>query len=257
MGSAATQGGIWGARAADWAAQERAWRQVFDAALDHADLRPGDRLLDIGCGAGGVLVAARWRGADVAGLDAAEALVAIARDRLPDARIEVGEMEELPFDDASFDVVTGINSFQFAADHARALAEAARVCRPGGNVLMLVWGPRAECQLLTLTLPGVFALLPPSPPGPPPPAFAEEGVIEGLMRSAGLRPAARGSITADLAFPDAASAVRGVASAMARPIAHAGEARVFEVIRASLPPVTRPDGSVAWTNRFRWVRARR
>jgi SAM-dependent methyltransferase len=257
MGSGEAQGQIWGARAADWVAQEASWRPVFEAALDNSGLRSGEGLLDVGCGAGGLLVAARGRGAEVAGLDASANLVAIARDRVPGARIEVGDMEQLPFPDAAFDVVTGINAFQFAADHVRALVEARRVCRPGGRVLMLVWGPRAECQLISLTLPAVFALLPPSPPGPPPPAFAEAGVIEGLMRAADLRPAEAGTFTADLVFPDAAAAVRGVASAMARAIAHAGEERVFDAIRASLPAVTRADGSVAWTNRFRWVRMTR
>ena len=256
MGSAGTQGALWGARARDWAElQEPAWRGVFETALDHAGLRPGARLLDIGCGAGGALVAARRRGAEVAGLDASEALAAIARERLPGARIEVGEMEELPFEDGAFDLVTGINAFQFAADPGHALAEAARVCRPGGAVFMLVWGPRADCELLSVTLPGVFALLPPAPPGPPPPAWAEPGVIEERMRSAGLRPAADGSFDAELAFPNAALAERAVASALARAIAHAGEAKVLATIRATLPRVTRPDGTVAWRNRFRWVRA--
>ena len=257
MGSAEAQGKLWGARAPDWVEQEAAWRPVFDAVLDRAGVRPGDRLLDVGCGAGGALVAARERGADATGLDASESLVTIARARLPGAVIALGDMEELPFPDASFDVVTGINAFQFAADLHRALTEATRVCRPGGSVLMLTWGPRADCQLLSLTLPAVFALLPPAPPGPPPPAFADEGIIENLMRAAGLQPAAAGTFAADLVFPDATAAVRGVASAMARAIAHAGETRVFDTIGASLPAVTRADGSVAWSNRFRWVRATR
>jgi SAM-dependent methyltransferase len=258
MGSAGAQGKLWGARGDDWAdVQEPAWRAVFAAVLDRARLRAGDRLLDLGCGAGGLLAAARARGAGVAGLDAADSLVAIARRRLPGARIEIGDMEALPFPDAAFDVVTAVNALQFAADPGRALAEAARVCRPAGSVLVLVWGPRADCQLITVTMSAVLALLPPAPAGPPPPAFAQQGVLESLMRSAGLRPAASGSFAADLAFADADAAVRAVASASARAIAHAGEARVLDTIRATLPAVTRADGSVAWRNRFRWVRATR
>lgn len=111
MGTAAVQGELWGARAQDWAdLNEPAWRPVFEAALKLAGVAPGKRLIDIGCGAGGALVAARQFGAEVAGLDASANLVAIARERLPHARVEIGEMEDLPFDNETFDIATGINS---------------------------------------------------------------------------------------------------------------------------------------------------
>lgn len=63
------------------------------------------------------------------------------------SRIEVGEMEELPFADAAFDAVTSFNAFQFAGDPGRALREAGRVCRQGGTIAMLVWGPKDDCDL--------------------------------------------------------------------------------------------------------------
>ncbi len=59
-------------------------------------------------------------------------LLAIARERLPQADLRDGDMEELPFADGAFDAVIGVNAFQFAGDPARAFAEAARVLRPGG-----------------------------------------------------------------------------------------------------------------------------
>lgn len=72
--------GVW---ARDWAElNEPAWRPVFEAALDVAELTSGKLLLDIGCGAGGALVIARRRGAEVTGLDASANLAAIARKRL-------------------------------------------------------------------------------------------------------------------------------------------------------------------------------
>src|SRR5262249_8868777 len=109
MGTAGVQGELWGAKASDWVdANEPAWRGVFDAVRDAASIGSSTRLLDIGCGAGGALVAAKERGAVVSGLDAAKNLVEIARRRLPGTSIDVGEMEELPFADEAFDVVTGI-----------------------------------------------------------------------------------------------------------------------------------------------------
>src|SRR4051795_6340866 len=58
----------------------------------------------------------------------------LARERLPDADLREGDMESLPFADAAFDAVLGVNAFQFAGDPVRALREAARVVRPGGIV---------------------------------------------------------------------------------------------------------------------------
>src|SRR5688572_31538984 len=98
MGTAQVQGELWGAKAGDWTTlQEPGWRPVYETVLREAGVGTGTKLLDAGCGAGGALLVAREMGADVAGLDAAPALVAIARERLPGARIEVGELEELPF----------------------------------------------------------------------------------------------------------------------------------------------------------------
>ena len=255
MGTAPLQGELWGARPRDWLQQEAAWRAVYDTALRQARVGPGTHLLDIGCGAGGALVAARSLGADVAGLDASHALVAVARGRLPGARIEVGDMEQLPFDAEAFDVVTGLNSFQFAGDPVQALAEARRVCKPDGTVLLLVWGKRDDCELVSGTMAAVFALLPPAPAGGASPAFVEPGVIESLMAKAGLTPTAAGEFASALAFADAAAALRAVMSAAARAIRHAGEDAVRDAIAQTLPRFTRPDGAIVWNNRFRWVAA--
>jgi SAM-dependent methyltransferase len=258
-GTAATQGELWGARARDWAEiNEPAWREVFAVAMDKAGAAPGKRLLDIGCGAGGALQIAREMGADVAGLDASVNFAAVASERLPGARIEVGEMEDLPFDDASFDTVTGINSFQFAGDIVRALAEGRRVLRRGGTLLMLVWGRREDCELIAGTASAVFALLAAARPGAPPQRpLHEPGVIEGLMRGAGLAPVASGEFQADLATATKDAATRMILSASERAIRHAGEAVVADAIRATLPRFTRADGTVVWRNRFRWVTATR
>ncbi|HET7714431.1 MAG TPA: class I SAM-dependent methyltransferase [Bauldia sp.] len=258
-GSAAIQGDLWGARARDWAEiNEPAWGPVFETALRLTGAGPGKRLLDVGCGAGGALRIAREQGAYVAGLDASPNLAAIARERLPDARIEIGDMEDLPFADDSFDIVTGINSFQFAADVVRAFAEARRVLRKDGTLLMLVWGRPEDCQLIHGTARMVFALLPSHRPGAPVSRpWHEPGVIEGLMRDAGLEPKDAGEVAADLVFPDVDAAVRTVLSASERAIRHAGEPVVTKVIRDSLPPFIQPDGTVVWRNRFRWVIAAR
>jgi SAM-dependent methyltransferase len=257
MGSAQIQGEMWGAKAEDWAEiQEPAWRPLYEKVMSLAEIRAGMKLLDVGCGAGGALTVARDLGAEVAGLDAASALVDIARRRLANARIEVGEMEELPFASNMFDIVTGINSFQFAGDIVQALKEARRVTKPGGRVVMLVWGKRDDCELLSATLPAVLALLPAAPQSANAPLpLAEAGIIEGLMNSAGLSPIYADEIDHTLVYPDMERAWRAFAAAApcVRAVRHAGEDVVRNVVQATLPPFQRADGSVAQKNRFRIV----
>ena len=253
MGNAAIQGELWGAKARDWADfQEPAWTPIFERALDLAGVGAGTRLLDVGCGSGGALVLAHARGAEPAGLDAAAGLIAIARERLPDARLETGEMEELPFPDAAFDVVLGINSFQFAADMVRALAEARRVCRPDGTVLTLVWGAPERCAVGQVVRSAFGAFM--APPAPP---LSAPGTIEALMQGAGLAPAGAGSFEATLAYASENLALRaflsaGIATRIER---QAGAATVRERLTAALQPYVQPDGSVPLVNEFRWVRA--
>ena len=260
MGTAREQGENWGARADDWAnCNEPAWNGVFAAVLDQARVVAGSACLDVGCGAGGALVLARARGAGVSGIDASENLVAVARRRLPGAEIAVGEMEELPFSDGQFDVVTGINSFQFAGNAGQALAEARRVCRAGGSVTVLTWGPRKDSELLSRVLPAVFGLLPQAPGGVAPPQipFGQAGTIEDLMRGAALEPETSCEPDGVLAFANVDIATRAVMSASVRVIRHAGAARVQEAIGEGLAPFVRPDGSIHLNNRFRLVTGRR
>jgi SAM-dependent methyltransferase len=216
------------------------------------------KLLDIGCGAGGALALARGLGAEISGLDASQALAAVARERLAGARIEIGEMEELPFQDASFDIVTGFNSFQFAGDVVRALGEARRVCRSGGVVAAMVWGRRDECELVSGVMPAVVALLPPpSPPAPASVDFGSPGVMEDLMEEAGLIARASGELQEVFEYPDAATAIRAISSAgpSSRAIRHCGATALTNALAVALRPFTRPDGSVALKNRFRGVTA--
>ena len=84
------------------------------------------------------LVLAAVRGASGAGIDASHRLVAVARDRNPDADVRIGDMNNLPWDDASFDVVTSFRGIWGTTP--KAVAEAFRVLAPGGRFGMTVWG---------------------------------------------------------------------------------------------------------------------
>jgi uncharacterized peroxidase-related enzyme len=98
----------------------------------------GDRLLDIACGAGLAVELAGLLGAQCAGIDASPRLLAVARDRSPDADLRVGDMQALPWEDASFDVVTSFRGIWGTTP--KAVAEVHRVLVPGGRVGLTVWG---------------------------------------------------------------------------------------------------------------------
>src|SRR5947209_19847171 len=106
MGSATLQGHLWGGAADDWAElQEPIAVPLWEAMLDAGSVGPGTFLLDAGCGAGGASLLAASRGAFVNGIDAAAALVAIARQRVPDGDFQIGDLEVLPYADSTFDAV--------------------------------------------------------------------------------------------------------------------------------------------------------
>ena len=140
-GSAAMQGDLWSARARDYAElQEIQFRPLYESVLQRPEVATAGASLDVGCGPGLAAQVFAQKITNVSGIDASAAFIAIASQRLPGRDFRVGEMETLPHADASFDVVTGFNAFQYAASPRNALAEARRVLRPGGTIVIATWG---------------------------------------------------------------------------------------------------------------------
>lgn len=256
MGAARAQGELWGARARDYAEfVEGLFRPAFEAVFAAAGVGPGIRLLDVGCGPGLAAQLAARRGAQVAGLDAAEASVVIARERTPGGDFRAGEMAALPWPDATFDVVTGFNAFQFAADPVVALRQAGRVARPGGRVAMLVWGRAEDCETLAIVA-AVGPLLPPPPPGAGQPIpLSEPGRVESLLGRAGLTPLAGGEVDCPFAFPNLDAALRGITSAgpFVAAARRVGDEAVQRTVAEALAPFRTSEGGYCLRNRFRYV----
>ena len=129
--SARHWGALWGDRPRAWARNEEQQTPVYEQALRDVGLEPGDAVLDAGCGTGVFLRLCADRGAHVTGIDASEGLLEIARERVPEADLRLGDLQTLPYADDAFDLVTGFTSFFFAEDMVAALREAGRVARPG------------------------------------------------------------------------------------------------------------------------------
>ena len=183
----------------------------------------GDRVLDIGCGSGAFLRLAADRGANVAGVDASDALIEVARRRLPDADVGVGDMEALPFGDDEFDLVTGFNSFFFAGDIVAALREAGRVARADAPVVIQVWG-NPEHSDIELMKALVRPYMPPPPPNQPARTeLSKPGVLEELATAAGLEPQEAFDVTWSYEYADAQALADGMMAAGGR--VGAGRAR--------------------------------
>lgn len=237
---------FWGARARDWAeVQEGQFAAGYEEVLTRAGVTTGTLFLDAGCGAGMAALRAAARGAIVAGTDAAPLLLDIARERVPGGDFRTGDLEDLPFADDSFDVVTGFNAFQFAGNPVRALTEARRVAKPGGVVAVMTWG-RPEGMEAASVVAALRPLLPAPPPGAPGPfALSDPDRLSTFVAEAGLTP--REVIEGDTwwRYPDEATALRGVNSSgvAIRAAGLVGEAAVTAAHAAALAPFRRPDGS--------------
>ena len=193
--------GMWGGVAGGWAthaefADERG-AVVTGTMLGATRVQPGERVLELACGPGGVGIAAsKLVGADgvVVISDVAPAMTAIARSRAEALGLENVEVRELDLEqidepDASFDVVLCREGLMLVQDPALALREIARVLRPGGRVSVAVWGPREQNPWLALVFDAVTAELgvPMPPPGSPGPfSLDDAATVAGLLAEAGL-----------------------------------------------------------------------
>jgi ubiquinone/menaquinone biosynthesis C-methylase UbiE len=110
--------------------------------LARLTLRPGERLLDVGCGTGALLYAVSQRqpGAQLSGVDPVPEMLAVARRRLPpEVELRAGWAERLPFASGQFDVVVSCNMFHYIREPDAALREMGRVLAPGGRLVLTDW----------------------------------------------------------------------------------------------------------------------
>jgi len=255
MGTANVQGQTWGIRARDWAeVQEGMYAPLFDAVLRKTAVGAGTALLDVGCGSGMFCQMAAELGAQVSGLDAAEPLLAIARERTPQGDFRTGEMEELPYAERTFDVVAGFNSFQFAASPVHALQEARRVSRPSASLVITVFGKREDTEA-TAYFAAVGSLLPPPPGAPGPFALSVDGALEALVTEAGMHPGKVEEFDCPWAYPDERTLLRGLLSPGPgiRAVQLAGEATARDVVLKALAPFKTVSGEYVIRNKARYM----
>jgi SAM-dependent methyltransferase len=134
---------IWGS--APWERVAETLAPLHDDLVARLTPRPGECWLDLATGTGAVALRAARAGARVTGLDLAPALIDTARRQAEGEglaiRFDVGDVEDLRYEEASFDVVSSAVGVIFAPDHHAVARELARVCRPGGRLGVVSWRP--------------------------------------------------------------------------------------------------------------------
>lgn len=257
-GSAQRWGPLWGARPDDWAISEEQHRPSYEAALEHVTFEPGDRVLDVGCGVGTFLRLVADRGGKPYGLDASEALIALARERVPEADLRIGDMERLPFENDTFDLVTGFTSLFFADDMVAALREAGRVAKPDAPVVIQVWGAHERCSLEAMKE-IARPFFPPRPPdAPADPDFSQPGALEALAAAGGLTPEDSFTATWAYSFPDEETLSRALVApaGVAILVGPEREDEIKAAIVAGLASYRTADGGYRLENEYLYLVAR-
>jgi len=201
----------WGRRAAEFATLSEPGNCREYVAVHHRlGVDAGHRLLDLACGSGLAVELARVRGATCSGIDAAGRLVAVARDRTPDADIRVGDMGALPWEDASFDIVTSFRGVWGTTPGA--VDEAHRVLVPGGRLALTVWGNVGKSPGAWMLSPFLWATEEKVQHQADMVSLGRPGVGEAFLADRGFEVADRFEIPFAFEYADPATYARGIAS---------------------------------------------
>jgi SAM-dependent methyltransferase len=221
--------------------------------LDAAAVGPGTHVLDAGCGAGGASLLAVGRGAYVNGLDAAEALLTIARRRVPDGDFHLGDLEMLPYADAAFEAILVADVLPYVADLETALREVRRVSVPGGRVVIAIWGRPEECEQYAIVR--TLRRLLPTPLGEEPFSLSAPGVLDALVTHNGLRVVDDGSVVCPAEYPDEEVACQALVAMgpMQAALRVVGTQQLTAVVLAAIAPFRTSSGGVRLVNRFRYL----
>ncbi len=118
--------------------------QMLSKLIDITNLGTGAKVLDLGCGPGNSTRACRDAGAEVTGIDFSQDMIQVAREANPDIAYKLANLEALPEEDDSYDIVIANYVVHHLPDPSKVFAEVARVLKSGGRFAFAVWGTQEE-----------------------------------------------------------------------------------------------------------------
>jgi SAM-dependent methyltransferase len=179
--------------AAEHAALDRQLAPLGHRAMAELDLGAGQRILDVGCGAGETTLELAARGAEVVGVDISRPLLDVARGRSQGANVSFLEADAQahPFEAASFDAIYSRFGVMFFADPPAAFANLRRALKPGGRLAFVCWRRPDENPFMTAPMAAALQHVPAPPPpadptAPGPFAFADAERVRGILAAAGF-----------------------------------------------------------------------
>jgi ubiquinone/menaquinone biosynthesis C-methylase UbiE len=232
--------------------REAQLRPLHVAAVGALDPGPGTRLLHVGCGTGTALELAAQAGAEIAGLDASVELLKTARERLPDADLRVADAAELPYDRGCFDQVMAFDAIQYVEPPAVAVAELARVTRPGGSVVIGLWHNWSGREASAF-INAVRGLVPAHSPESQP--VRDLYRLREVMKEAGLDVYGYAEVMRRYDFASLDAAWQSMTSSpnVVRAIEIVGADAAHDVFMANFGNQVRPDGSIQQDNLFQYA----
>ena len=246
-----------------WSAQARTYggltgaitRRLSESLLDAAGVRSDRRVLDVATGPGYIAEHAAARGATAVGIDIAEGMLELARQRVGGVEFLRSDAEALPFHDASFDAVVGGFVINHLPHPQRAVAEATRVLVSGGRVAFSVWDRPERMRMLGVVKEAIDAAdvecveaIPAG--GPDPYRFADEGEFRALLEGADLVGVTVASVEFTHLVAGREELVRGLlgssvrTATLLRAMDPAGRRRVDAALERKVEPYRSADGAL-------------
>lgn len=270
----ADQVAYWNGRAGErWASQQAVQDTIFipvtELLIEHAGPKPGERVIDVGCGCGDTSVAFGKRvGASghVLGVDISEQMLARAREVAPTnlpVEFALADATTYPFAEGAADLLVSRFGVMFFAEPARSFANLRKGLRRGGRLTFICWRGPKENPWLMVPLQAVYRHVPRMPPvGPEDPgpfAFASSERVERILRDAGFADIriAPHDLSLDIAagggFESAVetAAIIGPANRALEDAAPDARAAAIEAVRHDLKPFVKGNG--VWLGGAIWI----